>query len=111
MTTISSANQPIVFDPKIVHEALHFFASKHWKTKMQEELDLLQEHGTWEYADLPKERKTIGSKWIFKKKIGGDGLIETFKAHFVAKDFHKSKALTLINLLHLLHALLQFAYL
>ena len=62
LAIVSSANQPIVPDPKTIYEAFHSFASKHWKTTMQKELDLLQKYNTWEYADLSKERKAIGLK-------------------------------------------------
>ena len=60
---------------------------------MLEELDSLQEHGTWEYTDLPKGRKAIGSKWVFEKEIGGDKSIQRYKARFVAKDFSQIKGI------------------
>ncbi|GJW10174.1 retrotransposon protein, putative, ty1-copia subclass [Tanacetum coccineum] len=31
--------------------------------------------------------KTVGSKWLFKKKTGMDGVVHTFKAHLVTKGF------------------------
>ena len=34
LATISSANQPIILDPKTIHEALHSFTSKHWRIAM-----------------------------------------------------------------------------
>ena len=37
--------------------------------------------------DLPKERKTIGNKWILKVKRKSDGSIERHKAQLVAKGF------------------------
>nr|GEY49994.1 zinc finger, CCHC-type [Tanacetum cinerariifolium] len=37
--------------------------------------------------DLPLNGKTVGSKWLFKKKTGMDGAIHIYKARLVAKDF------------------------
>ncbi|GJR02260.1 ribonuclease H-like domain-containing protein [Tanacetum coccineum] len=37
--------------------------------------------------DLPPNGKTVGSKWLFKKKIDMDGAVHTFKDLLVAKGF------------------------
>ena len=42
---------------------------------------------TWELVDLPPGAKTIGCKWIFKRKLKQDGSIEKYKTCLVAKDF------------------------
>ena len=42
---------------------------------------------TWEIVDLPHAAKTIGCKWIFKRKLKPDGSIENYKAHLVTKGF------------------------
>jgi len=36
---------------------------------------------------LPKDRKTVGSKWVFKLKSGPDGSIERYKARLIAQGF------------------------
>ena len=33
----------------------------------------------------------IGCKWIYKKKIGADGKVETYKARLMAKDYSQRK--------------------
>ncbi|GJY67435.1 retrotransposon protein, putative, ty1-copia subclass [Tanacetum coccineum] len=38
-------------------------------------------------VDLPSDGKTVGSKWLFKKKTDMDGAVHTFKARLVAKGF------------------------
>ncbi|GJW38287.1 retrotransposon protein, putative, ty1-copia subclass [Tanacetum coccineum] len=38
-------------------------------------------------VDLPPDCKTIGSKWIYKKKTDIDGIVHTYKAHLVAKGY------------------------
>ena len=37
--------------------------------------------------DPPEGLKTIGYKWVFKKKTDMDGNVHTFKARLVAKGF------------------------
>jgi hypothetical protein len=39
-----------------------------WYATMKEEMQVIVENGTWEMIDLPKERKVIGLKWVFKVK-------------------------------------------
>ncbi|GJX81490.1 retrotransposon protein, putative, ty1-copia subclass [Tanacetum coccineum] len=38
-------------------------------------------------VDLPPNCKTVGSKWLFKKKINMDDIVHTYKARLVAKSF------------------------
>ena len=39
--------------------------------------------------DAPEGVISIDCKWIFKKKIGADGQVETYKAMPVAKNFRQ----------------------
>ncbi|MDM1575530.1 reverse transcriptase domain-containing protein, partial [Escherichia coli] len=41
----------------------------------------------WTLVDPPEGIVPIGCKWIFKRKIGADGKVETFKARLVAKGY------------------------
>ena len=44
-----------------------------WKTAMQEELDSLDRHGTYEQVnELPIGRKAVGYKWVLKLKLNPD---------------------------------------
>ena len=48
----------------------------------------LSDTEVWDLIELPKGRKTVGSKWIYCKiKVDGDGYIECFKARLVAQGF------------------------
>ncbi|GKA37516.1 retrotransposon protein, putative, ty1-copia subclass [Tanacetum coccineum] len=48
-----------------------------------EDLKIIQE----DLVDLPPNGKTVGSKWLFKKKTDMDGAVHTYKACLVAKGF------------------------
>nr|GEU50333.1 wall-associated receptor kinase 2-like [Tanacetum cinerariifolium] len=40
-------------------------------------------------VELPPDGKTVGSKWLFKKKIDMDGVVHTYKSHLVAKGYNQ----------------------
>ncbi len=47
----------------------------------------LRKNKTWEICQLPKNKKPVGCKWIYKIKYNSDGSIERYKARLVAKGF------------------------
>ena len=54
---------------------------------MNVEMQSMYDNQVWNLVDAPANSKTIGCKWIFKKKIDMDGKVHTFKARLVAKGF------------------------
>lgn len=64
-------------------------ANKHsiWKEAMQRKIDALKLNNTWELTSLPKGKKAIGCKWIYKIKRRPNGSIERYKARLVAKGY------------------------
>ncbi|GKD70748.1 ribonuclease H-like domain-containing protein [Tanacetum coccineum] len=70
-----------------------FKASKfaHWTDAMNNEMDALLRNDTLENTELPKDRKAIGSKWVFKINYNSDGEIERYKARIFAKGFNKKE--------------------
>lgn len=79
LRTISSYSEPHNF-----HEAN---SQEIWKKAMQEELKALDQHNTWSITKLPKGKKVVGCKWIYKLKFKSDGSIERHKARLVARGF------------------------
>ncbi len=60
-------------EPQTVEEALNGEDAKKWEIAMQEEYDSLVVNNTWSLVPLPKGRKPISCKWVFKIKHGVDG--------------------------------------
>ena len=52
-------------------------------------MDSMYANQVWTLVDPPEGIVPIGCKWIFKRKIGVDGKLETFKARLVAKGFRQ----------------------
>ena len=52
---------------------------------MKEEIDSLEKNKAWELVDLPKDRKIVGCKQVFKLKKEVDGKVERYKAILVTK--------------------------
>ena len=80
-------------DPKTFTEAMTSRDAPLWKEAINDEMDSIMGNGTWELADLPKGRRPIGSKWIFKKKYHPDGSISAYKARLVAKGYRQREGI------------------
>jgi hypothetical protein len=61
--------------------------SPSWRKAMMEEMDSIEENGTWSLVDLPPDRKPIGVKWVFKVKRDKHGAMSKYKAHLVVKGY------------------------
>ena len=70
--------------PKTVREAL---SHPGWHDAMVEEMNALDENGTWDLVDLPSGKRAIGCKWVFTVKVNPDGSIARLKARLVAKGY------------------------
>ncbi|GKA76721.1 retrotransposon protein, putative, ty1-copia subclass, partial [Tanacetum coccineum] len=61
--------------------------SKKWLDAINVEMQSMKDNDVWELVELPPNVKTVGHKWLFKKKTDMDSAIHTFKARLVAKCF------------------------
>nr|GEV28573.1 hypothetical protein [Tanacetum cinerariifolium] len=67
--------------------------SDKWLNAMNVEMQSMRDNKVWDLVDHPPNGKTIGHKWLFKKKIDMDGLVHTYKAHLVAKGFTQTSGI------------------
>nr|GEZ49760.1 hypothetical protein [Tanacetum cinerariifolium] len=61
--------------------------SNKWIDAMNAKIQSMIDNMIWVLVDLPPGCKTVGSKWIFKKKTDMDGIVHTYKARLVAKGY------------------------
>jgi hypothetical protein len=54
---------------------------------MKEELEAIERNKTWKLTELPKKKKAISVRWVFKVKLKPDGSIGKHKARLVARGF------------------------
>ena len=101
-------------DPKSYKEAITSPNALLWKEAINSEIESIMYNHTWKLVDLPPGAKTIGCKWIFKRKLKQDGSIEKYKSRLVAKGFkqrndvdyfHTFAPVTRITLIRVLIAL------
>ncbi|KAH9751450.1 hypothetical protein KPL71_014302 [Citrus sinensis] len=76
-----------VQNPTSYNEALIDRDVKFWKKAMNQEMESVYSNKVWELIEAPNGVKPIGCKWIYKRKRGVDGRVETFKARLVAEGF------------------------
>ena len=65
-------------------------------------MDSIISNNTWKLVDLPLGCKTIGCKWVLRRKLKPDGSIEKFKARLVVKGFKQKEDIDFFSKLFLL---------
>ncbi|KAH9754808.1 cysteine-rich receptor-like protein kinase 8 [Citrus sinensis] len=74
-------------EPSTFHEALESSDVTLWMTAMQEEIEAIHKNKTWELVPLPRGRKAIGNKWVYKIKSDGNDQVERYRARLVVKGY------------------------
>jgi hypothetical protein len=77
-------------EPKSFQEAIQ---QPCWQQAIQDELSALQNNATLSLCPLPKGKRKIGSKWVFKTKFKADGTLERHKARLVAKGYNQTEGI------------------
>lgn len=47
------------------------------------EIDMLEKMGVWDQVALPKDQRTVSSKWVFSNKLNTEGEITRRKSRLV----------------------------
>nr|KAJ0195950.1 hypothetical protein LSAT_V11C700347840 [Lactuca sativa] len=85
---VASLNK--IVEPQTYSEAV---LDPKWIKAMNEEMEALYRNSTWEIVGLPKGRKAIGCRWIYKIKYKSNGEIERYKARLVAKGYSQREGI------------------
>ena len=72
---VSDTNQD---DPLTYVDAMDDSDKEKWLEAMNQEMESMYSNSVWELVDPPEHVRSIGCKWIYKKKRGIDGKVETF---------------------------------
>lgn len=81
-STIAPA--PRIVLPRTFEEAWRI---PEWREAIKKEYEAHAKNGTWKIVPLPKGRKAIGWKLVFRIKLHADGSIERYKARLTGKGY------------------------
>ena len=76
-------------DPITYMDAMQRSDFEKWLKAMKFEIESMKVNDVWTLVDPPEGVKPIGCKWVFKRKRGADGKVETYKAHLVIKGYRQ----------------------
>lgn len=74
-----------VTEPESVEEALNSSDKAKWLEAMEEEQASLIKNETWTPVNLPRDKKALDTKWVFKIKRDATGKIRRYKARLVVR--------------------------
>ncbi|KAH9651797.1 Integrase catalytic domain-containing protein [Citrus sinensis] len=80
-------------EPSTFHEALNSSDVALWITAMQEAIEALHKNKTWELVPVPRGRKAIGNKWVYKIKRDGNEQVERYRARLVVKGYAQKEGI------------------
>jgi hypothetical protein len=85
--------------PKTIVEVFASPDVDDWKEAVRSEMDSILSNATWKLVDRPYGCKSMGYKWVFKKKLRPDGTINKYKVRLVAKGYtqKEGKDITMAN--------------
>jgi transposase InsO family protein len=74
-------------DPENYAAAMRSPEAMEWQQAMAAEYESLMKNGTWRLVPLPRDRKAVACKWVYRVKTNSDGSVAKFKARLVTKEF------------------------
>ena len=80
-------------EPEDYYEAVESQHNKEWMEAMEDEMSSLQENGTYELVELPKGKRALNNKWVFKIKSEANSPNPRYKARLVVKGFGQKKGI------------------
>lgn len=81
----------LIKEPENYKEAINSSNKEKWLEAMLSEVNSLKENQTWDLINLPKGRRALPCKWVFKIKTNPDGSVDKFKARLVVKGYSQQQ--------------------
>ena len=77
-------------EPKKTDEAL---SDSDWVIAMQDELNQFEQQQVWKLVPRPKNKKVVGTRWVFRNKLDEDGIVIRNKARLVAQGYSQAEGI------------------
>ncbi|KAK1379914.1 hypothetical protein POM88_026658 [Heracleum sosnowskyi] len=77
-------------EPKKTEEAL---TGPDWVIAMQDELNQFEQQQVWKLVPRPKNKKVIGTRWVYRNKLDEDGIVTRNKARLVAQGYSQAEGI------------------
>jgi hypothetical protein len=75
--------------------------ASYWKEIVNNKIEFIMTNNTWKLVDLLKKKQTLCHKWIFKRNIKANEIINKYIAKLVVKGFNKQKVWSILTYNHL----------
>ncbi|KAL2226309.1 UNVERIFIED_CONTAM: Retrovirus-related Pol polyprotein from transposon TNT 1-94 [Sesamum indicum] len=75
-------------EPECYAEAVNDAHKSKWELAMNDEMNSLKKNDTWELCQLPKGKKALQNRWVYRIKEESDGK-KRYKARLVVKGFQQ----------------------
>ncbi|CAI7745633.1 unnamed protein product [Closterium sp. NIES-54] len=79
--------------PSTYQGAMSSAEAAEWELALQEEYDSLMANDVYELVPMPPGAYLVGSRWVFKKKLGPNGEVDRYKARLVAQGYTQNEGL------------------
>nr|GFB60908.1 retrovirus-related Pol polyprotein from transposon TNT 1-94 [Tanacetum cinerariifolium] len=80
-------------EPECYVEAIEDEQKKEWFEAMQDEMNSLHENNTFELVKLPKGKRALKNKWVYKLKTEEHTSRPRYKARLVVKGFSQKRGI------------------
>ncbi|CAL8081537.1 unnamed protein product [Prunus armeniaca] len=78
-------------EPECYKKALTHNQQDEWLKAMHEEIQSLHDNHTYDMVNLPKGRRTLKNKWLYRLKAEENNSKSRFKARLVVKGYSQKK--------------------
>ena len=78
-------------EPESLDEAMESEEKERWFDAMEDEIKSLHDNHTFDLVKLPKDRKALKNRWVFRVKHEDGNPVPRYKARLVVKGFNQKK--------------------